>query len=536
MGDAVRTFTPARRSSMGRKRRASRGCAIPFAMLIPIAVVLGIYVLWITRDSEPVANHLPSADRLRIVASDVLGHRHEIATSGIWDALPLNTDVSQIPKLLTSEIDVPPWVLNNIIGSQCFISGDSIGDGHELLFVTKMHRLGVLIERAFRWVGDVESDRAGGLELRHLPAPGLYYAVRGRVLLVSPARRTLIQALTLSPDEALADEDMTRIAADLANQQMGGVIRFQENDTLADKLAWLRFGIRFDPEEAHAKFELELADSWQAQIAPLLDNVEPQTLQAPMDGMCVVSAHLGKPIQAAWLALETLSANPIFSAAQWEAWTTLTDEEQPGLAYMLTRTIGPAGPAFQISWHGLDPYEMIPMPELILTADLADAGAEQVLAAFPAMPEGMPQYTPFPRVDAATRVVTLPLMGGPSIAPTAVFHDNSLLLSTSSRVAEEMRAEPPAREPLPLPGNLYIRIRPRACVDALADTGQQFVDIGALKGYTQDSYRDAVAQWRTRADRVKECSALFSHHDGLIQGEIRVVSQTPEAKVVAQAE
>ena len=526
MSDAVRTYTAPRRTAAAtsRRRRASRGCAIPFALLIPIVVVLAIYAVWISRDSTTLAAHLPKQHRLRIVVSDVLGHRQEIADSGIWHALPLDDDLAQIPDMLTRDIEVPPWVLNNIIGSQCFLSGDTIGDGHELLFVTKMHRLGVLIERAYRWFGEAEYDAAGGLSLRHLTQPDLHYAVRGRVLLVSPSRRTLIHALTLSDAEALTPDDVNQITIDLANQQVGGIIEFHENDTYTDTLAFLRFGIRFDPTEAHAKFEAGLSGIATSEISALLEGVEPQTLRMPIDGMAALSAHLGKPIEEVWLKIGAMTGYPLFSRAQWNEWSTLDEGEQPGIAYTLTQLLGGAGPGFQCTWRGIDPYEIVPAPQIVVTAEFSDEAAERVRTAFPPPPQEVPAYAPYPRFDADTGIVTYPIFGGPSLQPTAVIAADTILVSSSRAIAEPYIVTPPVNEPLPLPGNLYIRIRPIDCVNALAEAGQQFVDIGVLKGYTQESYRAAAAQWRQSAERIEECSALFSHQNGLIQGEIRILS------------
>lgn len=527
MSDTVRTYSPTRRPAAVRRRRTSAGCAIPFALLIPVAIVVTLYALWITRDSTDLASHLPKDDRLRVTAIDVLGHREEIAASGIWQALPLDDDLARIPAMLTQDIDMPQWVLNNIIGPQCFISGDAIGDGQNLLFVTKMHRLGVLIERGFRWSGNAEYDRAGGLGLRHILDPNLYYAVRGRVLLVSPSRRALIHALTLEPGEALTPEELDRITVDLANQQVGGVIHFRDDDPYAEHLDYLRFGIRFDPEEAHAKFEAALSDAWTSRVDGLLDGLTPQTLRMPADGMAVISAHLGKPIAEVWKGIGAATNLPAFSAAQWNEWSTLAEGEAPGLAYTLTQLLGSAGPGFQCSWVGVDPFAMIPMPELVLTADLEPDTAAAIEAAFPEPPANVPAYAPYPRIDNGAGMVTYPIFGGPSLHPTAMVNDNSILVATSRTVTERFIEAPPAREPLPLPGNLYLRIRPLECVNALADAGQQFVDIGALKGYTQDTYREAVARWRRDAERIKECSALLSHNNGLIHGEIRILSNSP---------
>jgi hypothetical protein len=526
MSDTVRTYSQSRSSNLPARRRRGHGCAaVPLALLLPLLIVLGLYIVWITRDSQPIERHLPRDYALHIELSDILGRRHEIAAAGIWHALPPSEAIPDIPALLASDLDLPPWVLNNILGSTCFISAPSLANANEFLFATKMHRVGVVIERVFRQFGEAQFDRAGGLHLRYLPTANFYYAVRGRALLVSPSRQTLIHALTLSPGDALAEHDLDLLALGLANQQVGGFIRFSDRDAVGDKIAELRFGVRFAPTESHARLEATLAQPWDDNLAPLLTGLAPTTLRAPMDGMLVISADFAQPIEQLWTGFGRAFDNPLFSKAQWEQWATVSGDEPPALAYTLTQLLGPAGPGFQLTWHGLDPYEILPMPHIILTARMPQANADQVLAAFPDPPADLPLYATFPRIDPQTRLVTLPMFGGPSIEPTAGFVRDTLVLSNSSILAQQVLAQPPPLEPLPLPGNLYFRIRPGECVDAIAEAGQQLVDIHALKGHTPESYRDTIAAWKQGVHDIEECSGLLSYQDGRLQAELRLVSR-----------
>lgn len=66
--------------------------------------------------------------------------------------------------------------------------------------------MGLLLERIHTFADFIQDDEAGGLHLRYLPDARLYYAVRGRILIVTPSRDRLVESLTLPAGEAMGAE------------------------------------------------------------------------------------------------------------------------------------------------------------------------------------------------------------------------------------------------------------------------------------------------------------------------------------------
>ena len=92
----------------------------------------------------------------------------------------------------------------------------------------------------------------------------------------------------------------------------------------------------------------------------------------------------------------------------------------------------------------------------------------------------------------------------------------------------KLAATAPLNTPLPQHGNLFVRLRPLACVQAAADTARLFAGADALRGYTRDTLETAVEQWTQRAGILQEVWGVASHQDGEIAIDIGIKSASAE--------
>jgi hypothetical protein len=148
-----------------------------------------------------------------------------------------------------------------------------------------------------------------------------------------------------------------------------------------------------------------------------------------------------------------------------------------------------------------------------------------MFAALPPAPDDPKAAAAYPKYDAKQKRLSLPLMGGPSMTPTVALYGDGLLVSTSSAVADKLLAEKPAAAAIPSPGNLYVRLRPLPCVQAIAGAAELFVEMNTLKGFTPETFKQEVQKWTDKAKAVDDISALLSVDRGEVLGELTVTTR-----------
>ena len=166
-----------------------------------LTALLCAWVAWVTRDAYPLQRFIAADRSYEFYAKDFLHKRTRLAEARIWRLLPESTPLASDFATLSEKLDMPGWVLGNIAFSTFHVSGHDLDGFSDPLLISRMSRIGCLIERFHRFFGEVAHDSAGGLDLRSIDGGALFYAVRGRILLVSPNRDALIRALTLTPDQ-----------------------------------------------------------------------------------------------------------------------------------------------------------------------------------------------------------------------------------------------------------------------------------------------------------------------------------------------
>ena len=529
MSEVVRSFN---RAGTGKRRRRSGrrgGCGAWFVILL-LLVLVSIWAAWTTRDSYSMARLIPADQQYQIFAGDLLAKRDAMARSTVWELAPEDTVAAVFPVQLVSHFGMPDWVLNNLVYRDCHASGrDLLGFG-DLLFVTRMSRIGCLIEKAHRFVPEIARDYAGGLRLRAIPEAGLYYAVRGRILAVSPSRQALVRALTLTHAEAMTEEALEQEFDELGQDDLVAQLHLERSSPLGADFESATLALRLAPAGARLACRAQMRAECRQRLAGLLDTAVPTDLKMPPEGILSLSANLGKPVSRLWDALDELAGGDSSRQQALEGLRNAAEEmlgpESGGLGEGLARSAGLlmalAGPGIRLSWRGVDALAMLPVPEIVGTFDTNAQHLRELFEALPMPPAGVLPWETFPRYSPEEQVLRIPMIGGPSIEATLAIYGDGLLVSTSRSVADEMLAADAAAKKIGRKGNLYLRCRPYPCAKAVYDTALEFAEFGALRGYTTRTLETAMAPWFGAAKRVREASALAVHEDGAIRMEFRI--------------
>jgi len=522
MSEVLRTYArPNSRRSWGSGRPRRHW------WLFPLVIVLAlVWMTWVTRDTHPLGRLIPADQAYQVYVGELLKQRTVIAQSQIWQVLPAESPLAGIPEQLLDNFGAPEWVTNNVIHGLCHVSGTDLNGFSDALFVTHMTRIGCFVERFHRFIPGIADDEAGGLDLRWLPEPNVFYAVRGRVLAVSRSRTALIHALTLTEEDALGQEALEQGAQESGGAEIAGSFIPRGGDPLGDVFESVRVAVHVEPTALRCSCRGALKPLWRHRLAGLLEGTGPKELKMPPDGLLVLSADFGKTLPQFWsgfaqaLQQETLLQHTFaFPAGQ--------DRPHEIARSLLTAL----GTGWRLSWKGVDLNAMLPMPEVVATFD-ADTTILQTLFALMPPPAGdLSEYELTPRYDADKGIAYLPLIGGPSIEPTGALYGGDFLFSSSRTVTEALIAQPGKAETVAEPGNLYVRLHPYPSLRLAVDTGLEFAAFGALRGYTAQSLEAAAAPWLSVASKVHQVTALAGHQDGEIDLDLRLIvaASAPDA-------
>lgn len=536
MSETLRSMPSKGGLTRNKRRFGSRRPAWFRNALVLIVAGLIVHTIWISRDTTPLHSVLPAEHKYGVFISEVLPQRERLAASFVWDAIPETGE--RVREMLAQEPPVPPWILHNIVGGVGYAAGNHLDSFDDVVFVTRMSHIGALVEWYSRLGPWTEADPAGGLRLRRFPGEDLYYAVRGRTLVVSPSRDRLIQALTLRPADAMTPERFDATVEGSGMEDAGGVVYFDHADEWGGALRSASFALRLEPGQAEVKGEFVLASEAEGEWEPVLGGLEPRALPSPAEGMVELSANFGKPLGEVLTDVGTVLEWPALAEADWSRWPEAEqslellrqardddgedDEDEPAhppMGLMLTKTLGPLGPGFSLSVTDFDPYEIVPMPELTLRGEAGEELAQTQLERFPREPEGASFAQNYGRETEDGAMVYFPAIGGASIEPSFAVGDTSMA-AASNRQALRRALQHNPNEARPPRGNLYLRIQPEPIIKVISETARQICEIDALKGYTMERFEDAAEEWMARARRVESATMLAAQNDAALVVEI----------------
>ncbi|HNV22475.1 MAG TPA: hypothetical protein PKM22_12530 [Candidatus Hydrogenedentes bacterium] len=528
MSDVQRVYRGPVRGRLSSTRRGRRRGGFPFKRLaFLLLLLLAGAAYWISRDTHPLHSLIPSQQKYSVVLRDILKNRAELAESAVWDTLPPESGSGKITQALRGELGLPEWMARNIIVDDCYISGNDLRDFSDVLCVTKMTRIGTLVEQLHWVTSRIRRDTAGGLGLRHVPNAGMFYAVRGRILLISPSRDALVNALTLQDGNRLTEAAFNEIFEEVAGEDIGGTVTFALDDPFGESLEDVRFCLRIDATQAHLNWNARLRAEQRDRLAPLAAGVSPNTLLVPPPGLVAVSGNLNKPLVEVWRALGAAFGSGdeagLFSESRLTLWETWPEEGPPCVPQLIASVLGPLGPGWRIALQEVDLNEWFPVPVFAGTFDLPQGDASGFLGSLPSAPDNALAWESYPRYDAAAGTLRIPMIAGPSLEPIAAPYGEALLVCSSAPVATDVLAAEPALRPLEQPGNLYVRLQPSACARTITDTLELLVRENILKEKAAQDFHSAFDTWLYGAQRVSEAAGLIAYEDGRLTADLVVI-------------
>ena len=520
MSETPRTYEKPR-GAFSRGEGFTRPGGIRLRYFAIALAVFFVYAFWVTRDRYPMEQFIPADQRLHISIPNFLENRAQAAESPVWAALPDSAGTGWVPEYLKRDLGHPDWVLQNLIRQQSHVSANDLEGMSDALFVTRMSPVGCLLERWFgRFTRGELPDKAGGLRLHQLTESDLYYAVRGRVLIISRSRDALIHSLTLDGGESFEAQEIEMVHYGEDATKVNGRVVLDEADWAGEVVQLLRFALNVDDTEGRLEFQLGFQPAWEARLAKVLTQSRPVSLAAPVGGPLSVSANFGVPMKDLWSTIGESSEWPFFSEDQWERWAT--DEAETATGRTLTELLGGMGPGVRVSWTGMDLDATVPAPQVVALFAGDEANAAAVMEARPAPPVGPAYVEPYTQYDAETKRLVVPELAGTAVAPTAVWSDGALLIGSNVGVAEAYLAAPNAADAVPGPANFYLSLDPQACARAFVQTGSLLTQNGLLKGHTPESFQKASGDWMRKANLSELFTALVRVQDGVVEGELHL--------------
>ena len=515
MSETIRSYT----TGAGSRRRRRR----PVFRYVVMALLFGS-LLWawmVTRNTHDAGDLVPAGQRYELFVSDLLGGREAIAGSSLWDIAPESIAAPELRDNLRNDFGIPSWVLNNYTLGPFHISGNSLPGFDDALVVSRITRVGCIIERFRGWSDAIVDDHAGGLVLRHVPAAGFYYAIRGRILAASRSRDTLIRALTLLPDEALGQQRIDEAAAarrdEIAHARVlcEGWPAAAEHFEAAEARVWLA------GSESRLWIAGRLTDSARAAWAPLLTDARPARLAAAAPGPLQLSVNLGMPV-------------PQFAGAVARMYGIAYFDPQDPLAALFpaaARSFAAAavedlsahlGSSWSLTWRGINALEMAPLPIVAAVFEAEAAWAAEWVQAVPAPPEPVQPWESWPRPADDPARVYIPAVAGPDLEPTLAPYGAGLLLASSHPDALEILSGAPAPAWREEQGNLLLQLEPEPVFLDLMAAGRELARAGLIRGMDETAF-DAFAEgWGGLASRIELVHVFAQHEDGVITLDLRL--------------
>jgi hypothetical protein len=517
MSDAIRSYRPSRRTYHEGPTRS--GGVIRWIVLL-FFVVGCLWLVWTTRDSCPVERVIPQNQSFHFQVRDLLSTRQEIAHSPLWDTGLVPANYAGIPTWIANSFGYPDWILNNLVSDVCYVSGTDLMAFSDLLVVTRMSRIGCLLERYHRFLDAIEDEHAGGLALRKLSGVNFYYAVRGRTIVFSPSRDAIIQALTLRESDAVTS--LETAGMDVSGD-LQGRMAFSADEPLGQFFE--RSDCRLDFEAASITFSSRsvLKPDWRAPLDGLGLSQSPGELLVPRNGGVLLAGEFGVPLTEVWLALDEMTAGAMNDyVSRWGALDQLSASEQEAFQATFSLLSRALGTSFSLRTAGFDLDGMVPMPIFDLslqpTADVVNAALKAASGSI----RGTLPKNGVPYIFEEDGIARLSLGWGDVIEPSAFWDGPLLRTSLHPEHVAVLREIDNLMVPASGNGHLFFRLRLGELMDTIGEGVFLYAENGMIRGQTADTLNALSSEVGVIAGRVPEISVMLNYLDGELAVELRL--------------
>jgi hypothetical protein len=525
MSDAIRSYRSPSKIAPSGSRSLLRGSFRLTRYLFFLLLVIGIYVFWISRDTRRVEEFVPADTTFHIIAQNLVENHDQFHKTDVWNTLPEEWRSHPFPKLLQSRVGLPDWAQRNLLGQYVFISGTDFAEFSDTVYITKFSRVGSILERILRWSDGNEGDAAGGLNIRTLPEHELFYAIRGRVALLSSSRRALIHSLTLEEAERLSASDWDESIWQRGGEDLSGTVDLTGDSQWSKYFSAAGFALRLDQDQGVLKLSLSCTDEFYGTFGEKLRNTPARKLFSPTAGSIRISADMGTTASELWNTVGKLAGDESSYFARWDDWTDNSDQET--LESLLANTLGNTGPGIALTWHGIDMDTILPAPQFSLMAQVNDDSVRKKLVAH----SERGNVNGFTQVETQTNEeqgwTEIVSIGGP--ARTAVLlpsgNGNHVYASTSKLRAESFNANS-VQSPkfMQENANLFVSISPTEVLADYIKYGKEMAANGLLAGYSAKEFTIHAQELTAKYAGIQEVRLVARHDQGMVLADITLKS------------
>ncbi|MGC9054885.1 MAG: hypothetical protein ACP5KS_13500 [Candidatus Hydrogenedens sp.] len=302
MSETMRVY---RVSGMRRRRPKKSFLKFLLKLFTLIIFLFFVWFTWSTRDIYPVERFIPNAPAFQVFSPQIMQNYQTLIASPLWELAEPSSMILEVKKLLSDQQRIPLWVIKHLIYDFFYFSVNDLKTFEDALLIVRLSCIGCVIEKLYSWTQPIEVDWAGGLNLRYLPEQKLYYARKGRVLLLSPNRETLVQSITQKGDK----KTETVITAELMRNQerhlAWGTFTPQHED-FQGLFSQIYFYLALTRDQLGLKCETQITPDMETPWTILLSEVVSSPLQEPVDTLFSCSINTGVPIKTWLRAFETI--------------------------------------------------------------------------------------------------------------------------------------------------------------------------------------------------------------------------------------
>lgn len=517
MSEAIRSYRPPRGASYGGP---SRPRGFIRSIVLTLIVLAFVWLVWTTRDNYPVERVIPQNQSFHFQVPDLLTTRLEVAQSAIWTTGLVPAQYEAIPEWIGTSFGYPDWVLNNLVSDACYVSGTDLTGFSDLLVVTRMSRVGCLLERYHRFIDEIEDEFAGGLRLRKLKGVDFYYAVRGRTLVFSPSRDAIVRALTLREEDALASLETAGMDG---SEDLRGRIVFAEEDGAGQYVERLDCRLDVTAESIVFRSESRLKSAWRGPLDSLRLGDPDLSLSVPQSGGLLFTGSFGVPLAQVWNTMDGMAGGVMTESVRgWGMLDQLSPEGRSLLDPVLGEVAQNLGSGFMVRADGVDLEGILPLPMVQLTFQPTTAG-QQLLSEVPVTlaPDALPlEGIPYRRADGS--LVRFPLGWGDRVEPSVIQRDNRAHLVLHPAHATQLEAGEGPVGTLEGAGHLYVRLRPSELLSSFHDGLLLYAAEGLLPGHTAESLEALLLAAQGASEQISEVNTKLSYDDGLLSVALRL--------------